>query len=778
MKNIIDLPLLRKLKSADIQKIPEIIQRSKFFNDIYKKSLGLKSINQSNKFISNHDLRTVIDSGIITFLLHCEARIASSLGLGFYTIGPCGEELLAAISLNMRPTDSSALHYRHVSNAVCRQFMSGRSIDDIVLDRARGFTCSSLDPITGGKHCAIGGTNTDFIVTSTLASQAPPAVGRALAIPLAAKLLGLNATFPSDAISFVSVGDGSVNNAHFLTALNAAKYAQHRNIKCPVIFAVSDNNKCISLPGYGWIDQFIKTVGIKLFEADGTDVNDVYWKSKECFDFTRSFNRPSFLLLKHLPRRFGHAATDRQLAYRTAEAIQVEMDRNPLADACAVALASNAYSQSELLSRWATIQEAVEKAFDIAVNEPKISSIDQLIADNSVALSRSASKPLSAVRTVTLSSLSTAVNDPNVTAVDRPDNMRKLMTRLYDELLTQDRTVVYIGEDVEHGGYYLVTDGLADKFGSERVRNYPPDETMLLAAAMGLSQAGLTPVVEMPYAKYLDCAADMLQEAVIGHWLSNGRERNGMLIRLQGFDKGVFGGNYHTHNMISIYPGLDVVCYSNGADYARGIRYSMQQAARGRVVMTVDSTDLLNRRHCDETVKDELLLRRYPAAGEVMTFDEVVCYTVTASSGSVGVRPEKENTAKKSVRLAIVTYGNGVWTAISAMKRLAAEGLGVTVVDSPYLSRPPAQLETLLAEKDNGFDCVLFADVCKQGSGMPLTGIAVALHNSGHLNRPWRAIGAAPTYNPLGRTLTFLSVEDILKTSRLLLTTQTEATRT
>lgn len=50
--------------------------------------------------------------------------------------------------------------------------------------------------------------------------------------------------------------------------------------------------------------------------------------------------------------------------------------------------------------------------------------------------------------------------------------------------------------DVEHGGYYLVTDGLAKKFPG-RVIDFPPDETTLLGAAMGFSQVGLVPVVGM-----------------------------------------------------------------------------------------------------------------------------------------------------------------------------------------------------------------------------------------------------------------------------------------
>jgi hypothetical protein len=44
------------------------------------------------------------------------------------------------------------------------------------------------------------------------------------------------------------------------------------------------------------------------------------------------------------------------------------------------------------------------------------------------------------------------------------DTMRKHMTRLFDELLRTNTDMVYIGEDVQHGGYYLVTEGLAKSF--------------------------------------------------------------------------------------------------------------------------------------------------------------------------------------------------------------------------------------------------------------------------------------------------------------------------
>ena len=49
--------------------------------------------------------KLVIDAGLATFHLHVEARIAAYCGEGFYTIGPCGEELLGAVGLVLEDGD-------------------------------------------------------------------------------------------------------------------------------------------------------------------------------------------------------------------------------------------------------------------------------------------------------------------------------------------------------------------------------------------------------------------------------------------------------------------------------------------------------------------------------------------------------------------------------------------------------------------------------------------------------------------------------------------------
>lgn len=711
-----------------------------------------------------------------------EARIASFVGKGFYTIGPCGEEMLGTMALNLQTQDITALHYRHLATSVGRQLLyDGRTLDEIALARARGFACSTLDPVTGGRHCSIGGhPQREFLVTSTLASQVPPAVGRALAIPLSQRLLKPeNAQFRADAVSVVSVGDGSINNAHFLAGINLAKYASHNRVKCPAVFVVSDNNICISLKGTGYTQRFVDGLeGIVVEKANGLDFLELHAQSQKVIDYARKNNRPALLYIHSLPRRFGHAATDRQFAYHSPEHIQGQIDCDPLSDSISQLVQLGAQGgvyaggAEEVRALFHRLQSTVESAFDQATEEAKVTDRDSL----------QTSAPLPSARGDTRS-VHIDLHVPN-TGVKGREVMRKQMTRVFDEILSTNPAAVYLGEDVTHGGYYVVTETLAEKYPG-RVRDFPPDETTLVGAAMGFSQAGLLPILEIPYAKYLDCAADMFYESAIAHWLSRGQQNNGMVIRLQGFDKGIFGGNFHTHNMLNFPPGLDVVCFSNGRDYVRGMRYLVRCAQQGRVVMSVDSTDLLNRRHLVEANKDEFFLHSFPENPATATsstetaeynFDQIVIY----DQKPVAVEQQQKQQQQKRRHVVLVTYGNGVPTSILAGRQLqeADPNTHVTVLETPCLSQTPQQLVEYFQQQQNVASTeqeriVVFADVCKYNPGMPLALRALELQDRG-LFQPtahqptqqawkWTVVGAANTYNPLGTYLTFLSTQDILQ---------------
>jgi 2-oxoisovalerate dehydrogenase E1 component len=695
----------------------------------------------------------VVDAAFATFALHIESRIASLLSHGFYTIGPCGEENLAPVGMVLRPTDPTALHYRHLAVAIARRLRDAKTpeerdaaLREALHARARGYVVSAADPVCGGHHCALGGGEQDYIVTSTLASQTCPAVGRAIGLSLANRLLGADCPVPADAVSFVSLGDGSVNNAHFLAGVNLAEFAVHRHRKVPVVFCITDNDICISLRGDNYLKRFTKKLQMPVFEASGSDAVDTWIATQKAVSTARSQARPVALVLSDITRRFGHAATDRQGAYMPAAEIQRRADRNPLLGLCRSVVDSGMMTPSQLRDRFDWIAHECQSAFNSASQEPKIASRGEVMQWNSAPLKPAAGKDADEQGTRTLPA-------PQSGRGAKFHVMRKHMTAVFDELLSTTRDVVYIGEDVTHGGYYLVTDGLAKKH-PMRVADFPPDETSLLGTAMGYAHVGLVPVIEIPYAKYLDCGFDMFTEACITHWLSRGQRHNGMVIRLQGFGRGVFGGNYHTHNTLYTPPGLDVVCCSNGADYSRLMRYAVQQARAGRVVMFVDSTEILNTRSVNAPGQPELSWEHsLTAADEYMDFDAVTVY----DADKFAARP-----SRGAKHVAVVSYGNGLISSLEAQQQLhATTDMTCDVIDCRLVSSVPKGLEDAL--RAGGYDAIVFADPCKEGQH-PLASHLTALINSGVVGRtPCRCVAAPRTYNPLGNRLTFLDAEDITK---------------
>lgn len=159
--------------------------------------------------------------------------------------------------------------------------------------------------------------------------------------------------------------------------------------------------------------------------------------------------------------------------------------------------------------------------------------------------------------------------------------------------------------------------------------------------------------------------------------------------------------------------------------------------------MSVDSTNLLNARHLFDT--DDQWRQPYPEEDEVLPFDDVIVYGSGKTPGRCS--------------LGIVTYGNGVMTALRARQEVIQSGVAdsVAVIDTPYLSSASTGLRTAVER----LDAVVFADVCKQGQH-PLAGIICESQADGVLPTRWQCVAAVPTYNPLGSTITFTSEEDII----------------
>ncbi len=80
-----------------------------------------------------------------------------------------------------------------------------------------------------------------------------------------------------------------------------------------------------------------------------------------------------------------------------------------------------------------------------------------------------------------------------------------------EEEMERDPTVVLLGEDIaEYGGAFKLTEGIAARFGSERVRNTPIAEGGFVGVAVGAAMTGLRPVVEIMFMDFITLAVDQL----------------------------------------------------------------------------------------------------------------------------------------------------------------------------------------------------------------------------------------------------------------------------
>jgi pyruvate dehydrogenase E1 component beta subunit len=134
-----------------------------------------------------------------------------------------------------------------------------------------------------------------------------------------------------------------------------------------------------------------------------------------------------------------------------------------------------------------------------------------------------------------------------------------------------DERVFVMGEDVAEGGPYTATAGLAEEFGTERVRNTPISEGAICGVAIGAAQSGLRPVLEIMFIDFITLALDQLvNQAAKAHAMSGGQLSVPLVLRTQG-GAGQRGGAQHSQSLeawLTHVPGLKVLMPASAADAA------------------------------------------------------------------------------------------------------------------------------------------------------------------------------------------------------------------
>jgi 2-oxoisovalerate dehydrogenase E1 component len=678
----------------------------------------------------------LFDAQLASRHLDLAARWLRSFNEGFYTIGSSGHEGNAGVAAALLPTDPALLHYRSAA------FFSARakSVADAARDVLRGVVASAREPIAGGRHKVFGSADLNVVpTTSTIASHLPRAVGLAWSL---ARPRPSQRRWPADAIAVASFGDASANHASATAALNAAGWFDHSDVRLPLLLICEDNRLGVSVPSPdGWLAAALASrPGLRYTAADGCDLAATYDAAVEAAGFVRRERRPAILHLS-MVRLMGHAGADAEVAYRSADEINRDLERDPLVGTARLLVEAGLLSPDEVVARYDEIGWQVRKVAEEVLGEPKLATVAEVVAP------LAPRRPLRIAHEIT--EAATRAGGPGAAArreafdgklpeQSGPLTLAQTINATLADALLANSGMLLFGEDVARkGGVYGVTKRLRERFGDDRVFDTLLDETTILGLALGAGLDGLLPVPEIQYLAYLHNAEDQLRgEAATMSFFSSGAYKNPMVVRVAGLAyQQNFGGHFHNDNSVAVLrdiPGLVLAVPSRPSDAAPMLRSCLASAAAdGSVCVYLEPIGLYHTRDLYEQGDNEWLAP-YAAPGSWSTEHVPIGRARTYPVGN-------------AADLTIVTFGNGLRMSLRVAARLAEEGYGSRVVDLRWLSPLPA---ADLVREAAATGRVLIVDETRRSGGVG-EGILAALVDGGFVGSA-RRIAAADSLIPLG----------------------------
>ncbi|KAI3383231.1 hypothetical protein SNEBB_010766 [Seison nebaliae] len=153
-------------------------------------------------------------------------------------------------------------------------------------------------------------------------------------------------------------------------------------------------------------------------------------------------------------------------------------------------------------------------------------------------------------------------------------NFLSVITEVLDHKLGEDESTILFGEDVNFGGVFRCTVGLAEKYGKERVFNTPLSEQGIIGFAIGSAVMGARTIAEIQFADYIFPAFDQItNEASRYRYRSYGNWTCGPLTIRTPCSAVGHGAQYHSQSpeaFFSHMPGMKVVMPRN-AIRAKGL---------------------------------------------------------------------------------------------------------------------------------------------------------------------------------------------------------------
>ncbi|MBK8052319.1 MAG: tungsten formylmethanofuran dehydrogenase [Saprospiraceae bacterium] len=453
------------------------------------------------------------------------------------------EAIQIAVGMQLTPKDYVAPYYRDDAMLLAL----GMRPEEIMLQ----VFAKINDPFSGGRayycHPSLRDDDKPKIPhqSSATGMQAIPTTGVAMGIQYR-DIEGL----PQEdgALVVCSFGDASVTEGEVAEALQMAALKQF-----PILYLVQDNGWDISataeetraMNAYEYVKGF---PGIEAYSIDGTDFEACYTTIEKIFKAIRKERRP-FLLHATVPLLNHHTSGVRKEWYR--HDLEVQKLDDPY-DKLKSSLLEYGFSLSEMeeIENNAKSQVKIDfhKAHESADPEP-----------NDLFTHDFAPTPITAEQ---------GIREP-------ADAEEKVMVDCallaIQELMEDHKECLLYGQDVGRrlGGVFREAATLAEKFGDHRVFNTAIQEAFIVGSTVGMSAAGLKPIVEVQFADYIWPGLNQLfTEVSRSCYLSNGKWPVSMILRVPIGAYGS-GGPFHSSSVESVLcniKGIKVVYPSNGAD--------------------------------------------------------------------------------------------------------------------------------------------------------------------------------------------------------------------
>jgi pyruvate dehydrogenase E1 component beta subunit len=318
------------------------------------------------------------------------------------------------------------------------------------------------------------------------------------------------------------------------------------------------------------------------------------------------------------------------------------------------------------------------------------------------------------------------------------------------EEMRRDARVLILGQDVgRFGGAFLVTRGLIDEFGEERVRDMPISEAAIIGCAVGAAMMGWRPVAEMQYSDFVASGFDQIaNQAAKIHLMSGGKAKVPLVLRLP--IGAIEHGAQHDQCPEAWFlhtPGLKVAIPSTPAD-ARGL---LKTAVRDEhPVVFCEHKALYGTKSVGGRSGDEPIAQAEASPDELDQDGGLIPFGVA-------------DIKRAGADVTVVATALMVHRALEAAEQLAADGISIEVVDPRTLV--PLDLDTILGSVEKtGRAVVVTEDARTGGSGAEIAAL-ISEEGFSSLDHPVIRLGGAdvplPFSGPVQQAL-LPSVADIV----------------